>query len=95
MKNKPLTNKRTLPNEDETDEQFLIRVRTEAREKLYLNKQGVNKESLAAAMYLSEQSTFFADLSKKNFKPKKKAPERLDSVLFDNCETLSATVLFR
>lgn len=73
MKNKPLTNKRTLPKEDETDEQFSMRVRTEALKNLSLNKQEFNKESLAAAMCLSEQSTFFGDLSK-NSKPKKKSP---------------------
>jgi hypothetical protein len=63
----------TLPLAFETEEQFAKRIRTDALKKLRLSASELNKDTLAAAMSLSEQATSLGDLSKKS-KPRKAAP---------------------
>lgn len=68
MKKKLVISSSTPPEDVETEKQFAKRIRVEALEKLQLNDSGFNKDALAAAMSLSEQTSFLGDLSKKSKK---------------------------
>lgn len=50
---------------EETEEQFSIRTREEAKKKLLSNRHEFNKDAIQAAMSLSIQSSYFGDLTKK------------------------------
>lgn len=65
MKKKQLMSNEKSPNKGETVEQYARRIRSEAVEKLSIGKQAFNKEAVRAGMSLSEESSFFGDLSKK------------------------------
>lgn len=73
MKKKPLICCNTLSQTVETEEQFAKRIRTDALKKLRLSASELNKDTIAAAMSLSEQATSLGDLSKKS-KPRKTTP---------------------
>ncbi len=68
MKKKLVIASSTPPDDVETEKQFAKRIRVEALEKLQLNDSGFNTDALAAAMSLSEQTSFLGDLSKKSKK---------------------------
>lgn len=68
MKKKLLITNSTQPHAFETEEQFAKRIRTEALETLRMRGSGLNKDALAVAMSLSEQTSFLGDLSKKSKK---------------------------
>lgn len=52
---------------DETEEQFSIRIREDAKKKLLLNRPEFNEDAIQAAMSLSMLSSHFGDLTKKPY----------------------------
>lgn len=65
MSKNKLDASKTMLGREETEEQFFIRVREEAKKKLLSNKHELNKDALRAAMSLSMLSSYFGDLTSK------------------------------